>query len=65
MPGTTGREVAERVSVLRPEIRVLYMSGYPESVVASHGVIDQGIRLMSKPFKATDLLAHVRAVLDA
>jgi hypothetical protein len=65
MPGTTGNEVAERASVVRPETRVLYMSGYPDSVVASQGVIDQGIRLMSKPFNAEDLLAHVRAVLDA
>ncbi len=65
MPGSTGKEVAERVCLLRPETRVLYMSGYPESVVASQGVVDQGIRLMSKPFQADDLLDHVRAVLDA
>jgi hypothetical protein len=50
---------------LRPEIRVLYMSGYSESVIASQGVIDQGITLLSKPFRAPDLLEHVRAVLDA
>jgi FixJ family two-component response regulator len=65
MPGTTGKEVAERFSEVRPGIRVLYMSGYPESVVASQGVVDQGIRLMAKPFNAADLLDHVRAVLDA
>jgi signal transduction histidine kinase/CheY-like chemotaxis protein len=65
MPGTTGKDVAERISTVRSETRVLYMSGYPESVVASQGVIDQGIRLMSKPFKAEGLLEHVRAVLDA
>jgi len=65
MPGATGKDVAERVLKLRPEIRVLYMSGYPESVIASQGVIDQGIRLLSKPFKALDLLEHVRALLDA
>ena len=65
MPGMTGKEVADGVSVLRPEIRVLYMSGYPETVVASHRVVDQAIRLLSKPFKAVELLDHVRAVLDA
>jgi PAS domain S-box-containing protein len=65
MPGATGKDVAESVSRVRPEIRVLYMSGYPESVIASQGVIDQGLRLLSKPFKALDLLEHVRAVLDA
>jgi hypothetical protein len=65
MPGATGKEVAESVRDARPGIRVLFMSGYLESVIASQGVIDQGIRLLSKPFKAPDLLAHVRASLDA
>jgi len=65
MPGATGKEVAETVSEECPGIRVLFMSGYPESVIASQGVIAQGIRLLSKPFKAPDLLAHVRASLDA
>jgi|HubBroStandDraft_6_1064221.scaffolds.fasta_scaffold46645_2 PAS domain S-box-containing protein len=65
MPGETGMEIAERVSALRPGIRVLYMSGYPESVIASQGVIETGITLVSKPFKAADLLAHVRSALDA
>jgi hypothetical protein len=40
------------------------MSGYPESVITSQGVIEQGIRLIPKPFKAPELLEHVRAVLD-
>jgi CheY-like chemotaxis protein len=65
MPRTTGKVVAEAISAQRPDTRVLYMSGFPEAVVASEGVIDQGIRLMSKPFQAEDLLDHVRAVLDA
>jgi hypothetical protein len=65
MPGLTGKQVAERVSELRPNIRVLYMSGYPESVITSQGVVQRGIHLVSKPFVATDLLDHVRATLDA
>jgi PAS domain S-box-containing protein len=65
MPGLTGKDVAERVSNLRPDIRVLYMSGYPEAVITPRGVVDKGIRLVSKPFRAPDLLEHVRAVLDA
>jgi PAS domain S-box-containing protein len=65
MPGMTGREVAERVSDVRPEMRVLYMSGHPESVIASQGVIEQGISLLPKPFTAADLVDHIRAVLDA
>jgi two-component system cell cycle sensor histidine kinase/response regulator CckA len=65
MPGLTGMQVAERVTEVRPRIRVLYMSGYPESVITSQGVVQRGIHLVSKPFVATDLLDHVRATLDA
>jgi CheY-like chemotaxis protein len=65
MPGLTGNEVAEQVSIARPQIRVLYMSGYTESVIGSQGVIDPGIHLVSKPFTEPDLLDSVRAVLDS
>ena len=65
MPGLTGMQVAERVTEVRPRIRVLYMSGYPESVITSQGVVQRGIHLVPKPFVATDLLDHVRATLDA
>jgi CheY-like chemotaxis protein len=65
MPGLTGKQVAERITELRPTIRVLYMSGYPEAVITSQGVVQRGIHLVSKPFVAADLLDHVRATLDA
>jgi PAS domain S-box-containing protein len=65
MPGLTGRELVEWMSEARPETRVLYMSGYPESVIASQGVIDGGVNFIAKPFNAADLISHVRAVLDA
>ena len=61
MPGLTGAEVAAMVTKIRPKIRVLYMSGYPEAVVTSNGVIQPGIRLVSKPFVAADLLDLVRS----
>jgi PAS domain S-box-containing protein len=65
MPGMTGSEVAAMVTKVRPKIRVLYMSGYPESVVTSNGAIQPGIRLVAKPFVAADLLDLVRSTLDA
>ena len=65
MPGLTGNELADRVARSHPQIRVLYMSGYPESVITSQGVIEPGIRLISKPFVEPELLDSVRAVLDA
>jgi PAS domain S-box-containing protein len=65
MPGLTGKQVSERVMERLPRIRVLYMSGYPEAVITSQGVVPRGIHLVSKPFVAADLLDRVRAILDA
>ena len=65
MPGMNGRELAQRVSEIRPNIKVLYMSGYTENVVGHDGMLDAGVRLLQKPFNLRDLKAKVREVLDA
>jgi two-component system cell cycle sensor histidine kinase/response regulator CckA len=65
MPQMQGREVAERVAALRPDIRILYMSGYAQPLLASRGTLDAGIELIEKPFSADVLLTRVRGVLDA
>jgi len=65
MPGMNGPELAELVRERRPETRVLFMSGYAEDAVSSHGVLRPGTELLEKPFTAAGLGAKVRAVLDA
>jgi two-component system, cell cycle sensor histidine kinase and response regulator CckA len=65
MPKMLGKEVAERVRALRPAIRVLYMSGYAEPVLASQRTLDPGVNLIEKPFSQSVLLARVREVIDA
>jgi PAS domain S-box-containing protein len=65
MPHMLGREVAERVRAMRPDIGVLYMSGYAEPVLASQGRLDAGVVLLEKPFAEADLLAKVAQVLNA
>ena len=62
MPGMDGRELAARMAKLQPEIRVLYMSGYPESVIAHKGVLDPGIDYIQKPFTPDALAARVRVM---
>ncbi len=65
MPRANGRRVAERLRMLRPNISVLYMSGYTEDAIVHHGVLEAGIRLLEKPFTELDLARSVRELLDA
>jgi len=65
MPGMNGRELAQRVSEIRPNVKVLYMSGYTENVIGHNGTLDAGVRLLQKPFNLRDLKDKVREVLDA
>ena len=64
MPGMNGRELANQVSSSRPDMKVLYMSGYTENHIGHNGTLDQGITLLQKPFTLPALQAKVREVLD-
>jgi PAS domain S-box-containing protein len=63
MPGMLGREVAEHITDLEPNIGVLYISGYAEPVLGSQGRLDSDIDFLDKPFSEPALLAKVRTVL--
>src|SRR5271166_579150 len=65
MPGMNGRELAQRISEIRPNTKVLYMSGYTENVIGHNGTLDAGVRLLQKPFTLRDLKSKVREVLDS
>jgi PAS domain S-box-containing protein len=65
MPGMNGRELAQRISEIRPNVKVLYMSGYTENVIGHNGTLEAGVRLLQKPFNLRDLKSRVREVLDA
>jgi len=65
MPGMNGRELAQRISEIRPNAKVLYMSGYTENVIGHNGIIEAGVRVLQKPFNLRDLKSAVREVLDA
>jgi two-component system cell cycle sensor histidine kinase/response regulator CckA len=65
MPGMNGRELAQRLAVPRPGMRCLYMSGYPADVIAHHGMIDAGVRLIQKPFSLKLLATSVREAIDS
>ena len=65
MPDMNGKELFENILRARPEVRVLYMSGYTDDVIAHHGVIDAGVPFIGKPFNLKTLAEKVRAVLDS
>jgi len=64
MPGMDGREVARKFRARLPGVRVLFISGYTENAIVHHGVLEEGIEFIPKPFTSRDLLQKVRAVLD-
>ena len=65
MPGMSGREVAERLQTARPKMKVLYVSGYTDNIIAERGMLAPGMAFLQKPFSPSNLAAKVREVLDA
>jgi nitrogen-specific signal transduction histidine kinase/ActR/RegA family two-component response regulator len=65
MPQMSGRVLAERLVLVRPGIKILYMSGYTDDAIVHHGTLDPGTNFIAKPFSAADLTTKVRAVLDS
>ena len=64
MPGMSGPDVAAAVASLRPGTQLLYMSGYTDSAIVHHGVLEPGTAFLQKPFSADDLTRKVRSLLD-
>ena len=65
MPGMGGRELAKRLMAMRPQIGVLYLSGYTEDAIVNHGALDPGTAFLQKPFTLQKLAKKVREVLHA
>jgi two-component system cell cycle sensor histidine kinase/response regulator CckA len=64
MPETSGKEIAQQLTSLRPATRVLFMSGYTDDAIVHHGVLDSNVEFIQKPFTPVALTRKVREVLD-
>lgn len=65
MPEMNGRELAEHLRPMHPEIKVLFMSGYTSNVIAHHGVLEKGVHFVPKPFSLQELAVKVRETLES
>jgi two-component system cell cycle sensor histidine kinase/response regulator CckA len=64
MPDTDGRELSRQLAQRWPDLKALFVSGYTADVIAHHGVLDEGVQFLEKPFNQAALLRRVREVLD-
>jgi PAS domain S-box-containing protein len=65
MPQMSGRELAEQLMPIRPDMKVLYMSGYTDDAIVHHGVLEEGMAFIAKPFSINALTRKIRETLDA
>ena len=63
MPGMSGRDLADRVRHVRPDVKVMYMSGYTADMISNQGVLDTGVAFIQKPFSVADLGRKLRGLL--
>lgn len=65
MPGMNGRELSRQLEKYKPGIKCLFMSGYTANVIAHHGVLEEGVHFLQKPFSLNELSIRVREALNA
>jgi two-component system cell cycle sensor histidine kinase/response regulator CckA len=65
LPKMSGRVVAEKLREIRPETKVLFVSGYTDDVIVRHGILDENIAFLQKPYSRKDLTFKIRTVLES
>jgi len=63
MPHMQGKELADKIRILQPNVRVVFMSGYTQGLLGAQGVLEPSVHLIEKPFSETTLLTKLREIL--
>jgi two-component system cell cycle sensor histidine kinase/response regulator CckA len=64
MPEMSGRQLADQLTLLHPDVKVVYMSGYTDNAIIHHGVLEEGVNYIQKPFTVDGLMKKIREILD-
>lgn len=64
MPGMSGRDLYQRAVAIRPEMKVMYMSGYTDDIIIRHGILEEGIHFLQKPFTLHTLIDQIKRILN-
>ncbi|MEJ5273333.1 MAG: response regulator [Spirochaetota bacterium] len=62
MPQMNGKELAERIKLKLPDVKVLYMSGYTDNVIVHHGILDKNVNFIQKPFLINELSQKLKQI---
>jgi YesN/AraC family two-component response regulator len=65
MPKVSGKDAVEAIRLLKPSVKVLYISGYTDDIIHKQGIRDETVNFISKPVSGSDLLLKIRSILDA
>jgi DNA-binding response OmpR family regulator len=65
LPGLNGRQMADAARLLRPTLKILFMTGYAETAAMANGFLEPGMAMITKPFPIQTLIDRVRTMLDA
>ena len=63
MPGMNGRQLADEMMKVKPDLKVLFTSGYTENAIIHHGRLDEGVLLLAKPYRKSDMAIMIRKAL--
>ena len=63
MPGMNGRQLADEMMKVKPDLKVLFTSGYTENAIIHHGRLDEGVLLLAKPYRKSDMAILIRKAL--